>query len=75
MSEENIEFTEEQLTTMAKKAHLKGWLSQHVVSGKSLEEAQKSFDDNNKRAAAYNEKLANIRNTILEQAKVLGATS
>ena len=58
---------------MAKKAHLKGWLSQHVISGATLEDAQASYDSNNKRADAYTEKLANIRNTILEQAKALGA--
>ena len=38
---DTTQFTEEQLVTMAKKAHQKGWLSQHVISGATLEDAQK----------------------------------
>tara|TARA_B100000579_G_scaffold437938_1_gene470097 strand:+ start:17917 stop:18159 length:243 start_codon:yes stop_codon:yes gene_type:complete len=73
MSENNSEtqLQEEELVTMAKKAHLSGWLTQSVASGQSPEDAEKSFKANNERADAYMAKLAKVRETILEQAKAL----
>ena len=72
MSDQITKEQEVEIQQRYKKAHYKGWLNQQIVGGgKTLEEAQESFNKNDVIAGKYLEKLSSIHNTISEQAKEL----
>ena len=62
--ESQEQVNEAEVLENVKKAHFTGWTNQYIASGKTFDEAKKSYDTNNAQAENVIDKFASIRETF-----------